>query len=76
MIPTFQSRRAFRSAWLVGYNIGKAIVKICSLLDVLLIGVYRIDRARTPVGRALRPIISYKMRSASIVLMLRFKTTD
>ncbi len=51
-MPTFWSYRAFRSARLVGYNVGKAMAKIHSLLNALLIGVYRIDRARIPVGRA------------------------
>ena len=52
------------------------MAKIRSLPDASSMGVCRIDGAGTPVGGAFRPVISCRIRSASVVLVLRFKTTD
>ena len=65
-----------KSARLVGYNVGNAIAKILSFLDASSIGVCRIEGAGRPGGIGFWPEISFKIRSTSVVVILRFETID
>jgi hypothetical protein len=73
---TFRRRGVFRSAWPVGYSVGKASERIRSLPDASSIGVRRIEGAGTPGGGGLWPVIASRIRFASVVSWSRLKTTD
>jgi hypothetical protein len=63
-------------ARLVGYKVGKAIAKILSFLTTSLIGVECIESAKRLGGIGFQLEISFKIRSTSIVVILRFETID
>jgi hypothetical protein len=65
-----------KSARLVGYNVGNAIAKILSFPDASSIEVCRIEGARRLGGIGFRLEISFKIRSTSVVVILRFGTID
>ena len=48
----------FKSAWPVGYKVGKASDKIRSFPDASSIGVHRIEGAGMYEGSGFRPVIS------------------
>jgi hypothetical protein len=72
----FQSRGVFKSAWPVRYRVGKASERISSLPDASSIGICRIDGAGRPAGSSLQPVISSRIRLASVVSWSRLKTAD
>jgi hypothetical protein len=65
-----------KSALLVRYKVEKTIAKIWSFLDVLLIRVCQIEEAKTVRKIGFCLVISYSIRSASVIVILRFRTIN
>jgi hypothetical protein len=65
-----------KSARLVGYNVENTMAKILSFPAISSIGVEQIEGAGRLGGIGFQLEISFKIRSTSIVVMLRFKTID
>jgi hypothetical protein len=65
-----------KSAWPIGYKVGKAIANTLSLLAALSIGVDQTDGARIAEGARRWLLSSYKISSSSISVIFRFGTID